>query len=250
MAPRHVIGLGHVPGLTGIEANGRIDARRPRHASSPSSALPAFAGALRCLIEGAEVIGGHQVRNVGTVGGNLVNASPAADLAPCLYVARWRGDARRPGWRAHAARRALPPRPEPDGPAPRRAADARELPGAAPERGDGLPEGGAAAGDGDLRGLRGGPPHPGREPRALPGGARRARRRRPDGAARSMRRSAPWRARSSAPTCSGAPRRQRRRRARPIDDVRATRRRSGGTWSACWCGAPSIAVSSACALAA
>ena len=45
-----------------------------------------FAGPLRCLVEGAEVIGGHQVRNVGTVGGNLANASPAADLAPCLLA--------------------------------------------------------------------------------------------------------------------------------------------------------------------
>jgi aerobic carbon-monoxide dehydrogenase medium subunit len=32
------------------------------------------------------VVGGHQVRNVGTVGGNVVNASPAADVVPVLLA--------------------------------------------------------------------------------------------------------------------------------------------------------------------
>ena len=32
------------------------------------------------------MIGGHQVRNVATVGGNIVNASPAADLVPVLLA--------------------------------------------------------------------------------------------------------------------------------------------------------------------
>lgn len=32
----------------------------------------------------ARVVGGHQIRNVGTVGGNLANASPAADVAVAL----------------------------------------------------------------------------------------------------------------------------------------------------------------------
>ena len=84
-APRHVIGLGRVPGLGDIETNGQIQlGARVTHRSIERS--PVFAGALRCLVEGAEVIGGHQVRNVGTVGGNLANASPAADLAPCLLA--------------------------------------------------------------------------------------------------------------------------------------------------------------------
>src|SRR6185295_661911 len=85
MAPRHVVGLGRVPGLTGIEANGRIAlGARVTHRAIERAA--AFSGSLRGLVESAEVIGGHQVRNVGTVGGNLVNASPAADLVPCLLA--------------------------------------------------------------------------------------------------------------------------------------------------------------------
>ena len=85
VAPRHVIGLGRVPGLAGIEVNGRITlGARVTHRAIEQT--PALAGPLRCLVEGSEVIGGHQVRNVATVGGNLVNASPAADLVPCLLA--------------------------------------------------------------------------------------------------------------------------------------------------------------------
>jgi len=85
IAPRHVVGLHRVPGLAGIEVNGQITlGARVTHRSIERA--PALAGVLRCLIEGAEVIGGHQVRNVATVGGNLVNASPAADLVPCLLA--------------------------------------------------------------------------------------------------------------------------------------------------------------------
>lgn len=36
------------------------------------------------LCKAARVVGGHQVRNIGTVGGNIANASPAADVAVAL----------------------------------------------------------------------------------------------------------------------------------------------------------------------
>jgi carbon-monoxide dehydrogenase medium subunit len=85
IAPRHVIGLQRVPGLTGIAVNGGVTlGARVTHRAIERA--PELAGAFRCLIEGAEVIGGHQVRNVATVGGNLVNASPAADLVPGLLA--------------------------------------------------------------------------------------------------------------------------------------------------------------------
>ncbi len=85
LAPAHLIALHRVPGLTGIEVNGRVIlGAATTHRAIEQTA--AFAGGLRCLVEGAEVIGGHQVRNVATVGGNLVNASPAADLVPCLLA--------------------------------------------------------------------------------------------------------------------------------------------------------------------
>lgn len=34
----------------------------------------------------AQVVGGHQIRNVGTVGGNLANASPAADMSAAFLA--------------------------------------------------------------------------------------------------------------------------------------------------------------------
>ena len=43
-------------------------------------------GALLALPEAARVVGGHQIRNVATIGGNIANASPAADLLPVLLA--------------------------------------------------------------------------------------------------------------------------------------------------------------------
>jgi aerobic carbon-monoxide dehydrogenase medium subunit len=85
-APGHVIGLGRVPGLDRVDVDGRRISLGARVTHRAIEGTPALAGPLRCLVEGAEVIGGHQVRNVATVGGNLVNASPAADLVPCLLA--------------------------------------------------------------------------------------------------------------------------------------------------------------------
>src|SRR5438128_2724213 len=84
-APRHVVSLHRVPGLDAIDVNGTITLgslvthRRIERA-------PEFQGALRALVESAEVVGGHQIRNVATVGGNIANASPAADVVPVLLT--------------------------------------------------------------------------------------------------------------------------------------------------------------------
>ncbi len=85
LRPRHVVSLHRLSELAGIGVNGeiRLGALVTHRAIERTVA---FAGPLRALIEGAEVIGGHQVRNVATVGGNVMNASPAADLVPVLLV--------------------------------------------------------------------------------------------------------------------------------------------------------------------
>lgn len=85
VAPRHVVSLHRVPGLDAIEQNGGIRlGALVTHAAIERCV--AFRGGLRALVEGAEVVGGHQIRNVGTVGGNIVNASPAADVVPVLLA--------------------------------------------------------------------------------------------------------------------------------------------------------------------
>lgn len=85
VAPRHVLSLHRVAGLDRIEVDGvvRLGAL-VTHRSIER--CPHFQGGLRALIEGAEVVGGHQIRNVATVGGNIVNASPAADVVPVLLA--------------------------------------------------------------------------------------------------------------------------------------------------------------------
>ena len=85
VAPRHVLSLHRVPGLDAIEVNGGVRlGALVTHRTIERCA--SFQGRLRGLVEGAEVVGGHQIRNVGTVGGNIVNASPAADVVPVLLA--------------------------------------------------------------------------------------------------------------------------------------------------------------------
>ncbi len=48
---------------------------------------PRVAAAFPALAEAAATVGGWQIQQVGTLGGNLCNASPAADTAPALLVA-------------------------------------------------------------------------------------------------------------------------------------------------------------------
>jgi carbon-monoxide dehydrogenase medium subunit len=85
VAPRHVLSLHRLAGLERIEVDGavRLGALVTHRAIER---CPHFQGGLRALVEGAEVVGGHQIRNVGTVGGNIVNASPAADVVPVLVA--------------------------------------------------------------------------------------------------------------------------------------------------------------------
>lgn len=49
---------------------------------------PAPASVPRCLLQGAAAIGSPQIRHLGTIGGNLCNASPCGDtLAPLIVLA-------------------------------------------------------------------------------------------------------------------------------------------------------------------
>jgi carbon-monoxide dehydrogenase small subunit/xanthine dehydrogenase small subunit len=82
-----LVDLTAVPELKGIEDRGEhvsIGAGVTHSEMVASELLKRWAPALP---EACAVIGGPQIRNRGTLGGNLANASPAADCVPPLYAA-------------------------------------------------------------------------------------------------------------------------------------------------------------------
>lgn len=86
IAPTHLIDIGRLPGLDRIEIGARECALGALATYRAIERHPALAGELAALAQAAGVVGGHQVRNVATVGGNIVNASPAADFVPALLA--------------------------------------------------------------------------------------------------------------------------------------------------------------------
>jgi aerobic carbon-monoxide dehydrogenase medium subunit len=84
--PAHLIDVACLPGISGITetADGFTLGALTNYRAIETHA--AFRGGLRALIEAASVVGGRQVRNIATIGGNIVNASPAADFVPALLV--------------------------------------------------------------------------------------------------------------------------------------------------------------------
>lgn len=87
--PPALISLRHiedVPELDGIASRGgeiTVGALTP---VADLAAHPAIAEAHPVLAQAARALGSVQIRNVATVGGNLCNASPCADLAPPLLA--------------------------------------------------------------------------------------------------------------------------------------------------------------------
>ena len=78
-----VVDLADVPGMVGISAGPegvRIGALTTWSAVAEADLPPACVA----LQQAARVVGGRQIQNMGTVGGNLCNASPAADGVPAL----------------------------------------------------------------------------------------------------------------------------------------------------------------------
>jgi carbon-monoxide dehydrogenase medium subunit len=84
--PEHLIDLSGLHGLDTIEVteDGCCLGAMATHKSIERH--PDFQSDLRMLVEAAHLVGGHQVRNVATVGGNIVNASPAADVVVPLLA--------------------------------------------------------------------------------------------------------------------------------------------------------------------
>lgn len=80
----NVLDLTAIPALSGITGGTglRIGSCTTWTAIAEADLPPA----LRCLKQAARQVGGRQVQNAGTIGGNLCNASPAADGVPPLLA--------------------------------------------------------------------------------------------------------------------------------------------------------------------
>lgn len=86
IAPDFLLHVGRIAALRGVSANGttRIGALTTHLELSRNAAVLEQAPA---LAEAAATVGGWQTQAVGTIGGNICNASPAADTVPPLLVA-------------------------------------------------------------------------------------------------------------------------------------------------------------------
>ena len=86
--PPALVSLRHIPELAAIEESDpggalRIGAAVPLREVADN---PTVKATLPALVEAIEVFGSPQIRNVATLGGNLGNASPAADSVPPLIA--------------------------------------------------------------------------------------------------------------------------------------------------------------------
>jgi carbon-monoxide dehydrogenase medium subunit len=84
--PEELVDLGRVPGLDAIAESGgvvRIGAMATHHAVESS---PLVRGRCPLLSEAAGEIGDAQIRNMGTLGGSIAHADPAADYPAALLA--------------------------------------------------------------------------------------------------------------------------------------------------------------------
>lgn len=85
--PSHLVSLLRVPELTGVDFSDsdglRIGAGATMSEVAESSAIRERYAA---IAEGAGLVGSYQTMNMATVGGNLCNGAPSADIAPPLLA--------------------------------------------------------------------------------------------------------------------------------------------------------------------
>jgi carbon-monoxide dehydrogenase medium subunit len=83
VAPKHVVSLWGIPGLRQVHLNNRVVIGALASMTEVVSAIrgkPELAG----LWEAARSVGGRQIQNMATIGGNICKASPGADSVPPL----------------------------------------------------------------------------------------------------------------------------------------------------------------------
>jgi len=87
VAPRRVVDLSAVPELKALERRGDGALRVGAGVAARTLELAAMVKSdFAALSESAGVVGSLQIRNLATLGGNLANAAPSADMAPPLLA--------------------------------------------------------------------------------------------------------------------------------------------------------------------
>jgi carbon-monoxide dehydrogenase medium subunit len=82
---RSLISLRSIPNLSGLD-NGKIIRIGAMTSISDLLKNPSLYEKYHVLVQAAKELGSVQIRNMATIGGNLCNGSPAADMAPPLLV--------------------------------------------------------------------------------------------------------------------------------------------------------------------
>lgn len=87
LEPKTLVDVKHLPGMTTIEFDPDVGLRLGAATSMNAVAQhQAVVENYPLLAEAANTVASYQLRNRATVGGNLCNASPAADTAPAILV--------------------------------------------------------------------------------------------------------------------------------------------------------------------
>jgi carbon-monoxide dehydrogenase medium subunit len=85
--PKHVIDLRKITSLSGVKADGNVISIGALTTHWQVESAPVLREKLPIVSDTAGVIGDPAVRNVGTIGGSLAHADPAADMpAPAIAV--------------------------------------------------------------------------------------------------------------------------------------------------------------------
>ena len=87
MAPKILIDVKHLPGITSIENDPYLGLRLGAAVNMNAVAKhPEIMEYFPLIVEAANSVASYQLRNRATVGGNLCNTSPAADMAPAILI--------------------------------------------------------------------------------------------------------------------------------------------------------------------
>lgn len=84
--PESIVALYKVPDLKGISTQGELITIGAMTTFTELAESPIICEKAFVLAQAANSVGSPQIRNRGTVGGNIVNASPAADTVPALMA--------------------------------------------------------------------------------------------------------------------------------------------------------------------